>query len=191
MHTPQPHNNVRSSVGKNNTSSDGMFQVSSSIFHVTDAGSNIILAEQEWTSWTTNQTRKRKIRSGIGVCFLCLWRGLPAVSQYWKWFWNWLVPPATWPKLKHYTGLKKSFKSGHKVGAAPDQTPEKMTTESDLGSEFTTINAWTQPAEPLRVDYSVMCLWKLPSEFQGTHDFWFLCLSTGALALELKERGEG
>lgn len=50
MHTAQPHNNTTSSVSENNVFSDEMFQVSCYTSHVTDAGSNVILAEQEWTS---------------------------------------------------------------------------------------------------------------------------------------------
>lgn len=125
-----------------------MLQVNCYISHVTDASSNIFLAEQEWTLWTTNQASKNKIRSRIAVSFLCNW-GLPAVSWCWKWFWNQLVPTATRPKLKHpkhHMSLKNASRTGAKVKELLQrwQTPEKNTNGSVLDSKFTTANAGSQ-----------------------------------------------
>lgn len=75
----QPQDNTRSSDSENNAFSDKTFQVHCYMSHATDVGSSGILAEQEWTSWITNQAKKKKIRSGTTVCFLYSWRGLPAV----------------------------------------------------------------------------------------------------------------
>lgn len=145
MHTSCT-NNTRSSVSENNPFSDEVFQANCYISHVTDASSNIILAEQEWTLWTTNQASKKKIRSRTAVCFLYSWRGLPAASCCWKWFWNQMVPTATWQKLKHHMGLKNASRTGTKVEELLQcwQTPEKNTNWSVLDSKFTTANAGSQ-----------------------------------------------
>lgn len=133
-----------------------MLQVNCYISHVTDASSNIILAEQEWTLWTTNQASKKKIRSRIAICFLYSWRGLPAVLWFWQWFWNQSVPTVTWPKLKHHkhhTGLKNASRTAAKLEELLQcwQPPKKNTNGSVLDSKFTTAKAEFSADEPLKV----------------------------------------
>lgn len=161
-----------------------MLQVNCYISHVADASANIILAEQEWTLWTTNQASKKKIRSRIAVCFLYSWRGLPAVSWCWQWLWNQLVPTVTWPKLKHHKhhmGLKNASRTGAKVKELLQcwQPPGQDTNGSVLDSKFTTANAEFSADEPLRVVMGLFSygLLKTPPEYNTTTAFCYIPMS--------------